>query len=286
MMATLTIARLAVREAARRRLVLALVLLTLGVIGLTGWGFQHLTQLSGRGGQPLPAEEVRLGTAQVLILVEFMFSGVLALSAVIAAAPAISSEVESGLALAMLARPLGRHQVVLGKWLGLAGLIVVYTVAASALELLVVGLVSGYSPPSPVPAVAYLVAEGVIIMSLTLLLSTRLSGMTAGVISLVLFFVAWIGGIAGTIGEVFHNASIQNAGTISQLLLPTDALWRGSIFNLEPAFYRALFGATTAGGGNPFFVQRPPSVAFLAWTAVWMVAVLGIATWSFGRREI
>lgn len=285
-MATLTIARLTIREAARRRLVLALVLLTLVVIGLTGWGFQRLTGLHTSRGQAISGAELKLGTAQVLILVEFMFSGVLALSAVVATAPTISGEVESGLSLAMLARPVGRHQVVLGKWLGLGVLIVIYTIAASTLELLVVGLVSGYSPPSPVPVVAYLAAEGVAIMSLTLLLSTRLSGMTAGVICLVLFFVAWIGGIAGTIGDVFHNSGIKNAGTISELLLPTDALWRGSVYNLEPTFYQALLGGTTVRGGDPFFVSQPPSIAFLLWSAAWTVAVLGLAMWSFQRREV
>ncbi len=286
-MATFIIARLTILEATRRRLVLALVVLTLVVIGLTGWGFQHLTHLTAGSGRQFAPEEVRLGVAQVLILVEFMFSGVLALSAVVAAAPAVSGDIESGLALAILARPVGRHEVVVGKWLGLATLILIYTVAASALELAVVGLVSGYSPPAPVPAVAYLVAEGVVIMSLTLLLSTRLSGMTAGVIALVLFFVAWMGGIAGTIGAVFNNAGIRNAGTISQLILPTDALWRGSVFNLEPAFYRAIVGGTgPAKGGDPFFVSQPPSVAYLTWAAVWLVLIVAGAAWSFRRREI
>jgi ABC-type transport system involved in multi-copper enzyme maturation permease subunit len=281
MSVTLSLAGLTVREAARRRLMLALALLTLVVIGLTGWGFQHLSTMTR-----LSSTELRFGTAQVLILVEFMFSGVLALSAVVATAPSISGEIESGQALAVLARPVGRHQVVLGKWLGLGALILVYTVAASACELVVVGLVSGYSPPSPVPAVAYLVAEGLVIMSLTLLLSTRLSGMTAGVISLVLFFVAWIGGVAGTIGQVFDNTAISNAGTISQLILPTDALWRGSVFNLEPAFYRALLGGTAVRGGNPFFVDQPPSVALLVWSAAWVVAIVGLAIRSLQLREI
>ncbi|HYA00083.1 MAG TPA: ABC transporter permease subunit [Candidatus Binatia bacterium] len=285
-MATLTIARLTVLEATRRRLVLALVLLTLVVIGLTGWGFQHISHLTDAAGQPVPADERRFGVSQVLILVEFMFSGVLALSAAVAAAPAVSAEVESGLSLAILARPIGRAQVLIGKWLGLALLILLYTVAASALELVVVAAVSGYSPPSPVPAVAYLVAEAVVIMSLTLLLSTRLSGMTAGVIALVLFFVAWIGGIAGTIGEVFGNAGIRNAGTISQLVLPTDALWRGSVFNLEPALYQAVVGGTTARGGDPFFVASPPSTAFLVWCAAWLVGIMALAALSFRRREI
>jgi ABC-type transport system involved in multi-copper enzyme maturation permease subunit len=120
-MAALTIARLTIREASRRRLLLALAVLTVIVIGLTGWGFQHLTTLTMADGTPIPASELRLATSQVLVLVEFMFSGVLALSAVVVASPSISSEVESGVALSILARPVSRYQVVVGKWLGQLG---------------------------------------------------------------------------------------------------------------------------------------------------------------------
>ncbi len=149
MSGTLTIARLTIKEASRRKLLLALVVLTVLVIGLTVWGFQHFGSLTGPKGHGLSRSEVRLGTSQVLILVEFMFSGVLALSAVVVTAPSISGEVESGIALALLGRPLARFQVVLGKWLGFAALIVVYTACAGALELFLVGVVTGYAPPGP-----------------------------------------------------------------------------------------------------------------------------------------
>jgi ABC-type transport system involved in multi-copper enzyme maturation permease subunit len=285
-MAALTIARLTIREASRRRLLLALAVLTVIVIGLTGWGFQHLTTLTMADGTPIPASELRLATSQVLVLVEFMFSGVLALSAVVVASPSISSEVESGVALSILARPVSRYQVVVGKWLGFAALIVVYVGATTALELLVVAFTTNYVPPGPVPLAGYLAAEGIVVMSLALLLSTWLSGMTAGVIALVLFFVAWIGGIAGAIGEVFGNAGITNAGTVSQLLLPTDALWRGSVYELEPVLYRDVLGATTERSGNPFFVQSPPSFAFMIWTVCWVAFIIGLAVWNFRRREV
>jgi ABC-type transport system involved in multi-copper enzyme maturation permease subunit len=285
-MAALTIARLTIREAARRKLLLALAILTLIVIGLTGWGFQHLTALTAADGTPIPASELRLATSQVLVLVEFMFSAVLALSAVVVASPSISSEVESGVALAILARPVSRYQVVVGKWLGFAGLIVVYVGATTALELLVVAFTTNYVPPGPVGLGMYLAGEGIVVMSLALVLSTWLSGMTAGVIALVLFFVAWIGGIAGAIGQVFGNAGISNAGTVSQLLLPTDALWRGSVYELEPVLYRDVLGATTERAGNPFFVQSPPSAAFLIWTACWVVLIVALAIWNFRRREV
>jgi len=285
-MAALTIARLTIREAARRRLLLALAILTLIVIGLTAWGFQHLATLTQPDGTPLPSSELRLATSQVLVLVEFMFSGVLALSAVVVASPSISSEVESGVALSMLARPVSRYQVVLGKWLGFTALIVVYVGAATMLELFAVNLTTGYVPPGPVPLALYLMAEGVVVMSLALMLSTRLSGMTAGVIALVLFFLAWIGGVAGAIGQVFGNAAISNAGTVSQLLLPTDGLWRGSVYELEPVLYRDVLGATTDRAGNPFFVQAPPPTAFLVWSVCWVVLIVAFAVWSFRRREV
>src|ERR1700682_5912667 len=117
----LVIARLTIQEASRRRLLLALVCRTLVVFGFSAWGFNKITTVTRGDGTTLPPEQVALITSQLLIGVTFMYSGVLALSAAVVAGPLISSEVESGLLLSMLARPLRRSEVVIGKWLGLAG---------------------------------------------------------------------------------------------------------------------------------------------------------------------
>ncbi|TMD01893.1 MAG: hypothetical protein E6J05_00590, partial [Chloroflexi bacterium] len=86
-------------------------------------------------GTLLPPTQVTLITSQLLIVVTFMYSGVLALSAAVVAGPLISSEVESGLLLSMLARPVRRSEVVIGKWLGLAVLVFVYAAGSAFLEL-------------------------------------------------------------------------------------------------------------------------------------------------------
>src|SRR5260370_4719332 len=116
----LVFARLTVQESSRRRLLLALVILTLLVVGFSAWGFNKITTVTRSDGTVLPAEQVALITSQLLIVVTFMYSGVLALSAAVVAGPLISSAVESGLLLAMLARPLRRSAVVIGTWVGLA----------------------------------------------------------------------------------------------------------------------------------------------------------------------
>ena len=61
-----------------------------------------------------------------------MFSFVLAMSAAFLAAPAIASDVETGTVHAMLARPLRRAELVVGRWLGLSIVIGAYAVAVGA----------------------------------------------------------------------------------------------------------------------------------------------------------
>ena len=287
MQPALVIARLTIQEASRRRLLLALVILTLIVVGFSAWGFNKITTVTRSDGTTLPPVQVALITSQLLIVVTFMYSGVLALSAAVVAGPLISSEVESGLLLSMLARPIRRSEVVIGKWLGLAALVAIYAAGSAFLEIAAVDWATGYVPPHPVDLVIYVGAEGLALLSLGLLLSTRMSGITGGVIALVAWLIGWIGGIVGDIGTALQNQAIQNVGTVSHLLLPTDGLWRGAVYAMEPD---AVLATLRAGGAvasaNPFAAVNPPPIQFLAWVVVWFALMLALSVWSFRTREV
>jgi ABC-type transport system involved in multi-copper enzyme maturation permease subunit len=281
-MRILTIARLTILEASRRKLLLALALLTLAVVVVTSWGFSRLPTMKG-----VTPAEVRLASSQLTILVAFMFSGVLALGSTLVAAPSIASDIESGIALAILPRPIRRSQLLMGKWLGLALLVTLYAAGSGLLELLGIWLATGYAPPNPLATLSLVAAEGIVLMTLALFLSTRLAPMTGGVIALVLFFVAWIGGIALAIGQAFDNSTIINIGVVSRVLIPTDGLWHGAIFYLEPPdILAAARAAGRARAGNPFFADAPPSVWYLLIVAGWLLGILGLANWSFAKRDL
>src|SRR5436853_2399665 len=258
-MRVLTIARLTVLEASRRKLLLALGVLTVVVIVVTSWGFSRLPTMTN-----VTPAEVRLAASQLTILMAFMFSGVLALGSTLVAAPSIASDIESGIALAILPRPIRRSQLLMGKWLGLALLVTLYAAGSGLLELLGIWLATGYAPPNPLATLSLVAAEGIVLMTLALFLSTRLAPMTGGVIALVLFFVAWIGGIALAIGQAFDNSTIINIGVVSRVLIPTDGLWHGAIFYLEPPdILAAARAAGRARAGNPFCADAPPSGWYL-----------------------
>jgi ABC-type transport system involved in multi-copper enzyme maturation permease subunit len=284
-MSVVAIAMVTVREVSRRRLVLALVLLSTVAVALTGWGFSRLPGLRDHG-VPLTHAELILITSQLLIFVLFMFSAVLGLGAVMVAAQSVSAEVESGQALAVLARPVRRAEVIIGKWLGLGTLILVYAAVATTVEFLVVSWATGYVAPHPVAAAAFVAGEGLVLLTLTLCLSVRLSGITAGVVALMLFFITWIAGVAGAVGTVLNNGPIAAVGTISRMLLPSDGLWRGAIFNLEPDAVVAAASGSREAAANPFTSLSAPTAAYVLWALAWVAAVVVLAIVAFRRREI
>ena len=286
-MPILTIARLTLLEIVRRRLLLAALIVTGLVVALTGWGFAHLKDIPC-GDHPCPAPEVRTAAAAVLILVMYMFSFVLAVGAAFLSAPAIASDVESGIILAVLPRPIRRSDVILGKWMALTLVLVVYATAFFGCEILLDYLGTGYTPPHPLSAVAFLVTESVVLLTLALLGSTRLPPMTVGITVLVLYGLVWMGGVTGAIGQAIQNSTATHVGTVTSLIIPTDGLWRGALYNLEPVALLITSGSAAAAhpGNAPFAVFAPPTHAYLAWVACWLAAVLGASVWSFQERDL
>ena len=104
------IARMTMIEASRRRMLLALAVLTLLVVTGVGYGFSRLPEIGGS--RPLNHDDLNQIAAILTILTFFMFSFVLTFAAVFVAAPAISSDVESGVILSIVPRPIRRSDIV------------------------------------------------------------------------------------------------------------------------------------------------------------------------------
>jgi hypothetical protein len=167
-------------------------------------------------------------------MLAFMFSFVLAMTAVFAGSPAIGPDIENGLLLAMLARPIRRSEVMLGRWLGLAVVLVAYALAAGYLELGAVVLATGYAPADPLAAPLYLALEALILLTLAIVLSTRVASVAGGAIAVVAYGLAWMAGVMGGVGEAFNNDVLRWAGIVAKLILPSDVLWLGSAAALTP----------------------------------------------------
>ena len=278
----LIIAALTLREASRRRVVLALAALTVVLLGLSGWGFSRLVAESASS--TLTSGEARLTGSIMLNLVMFGYSLIAALGTAFLAGPTLAGETESGIALAVLARPIRRSAFLLGKWLGLVAFGSGYVVLAGLAQCIVVRQTVDYWPPDPAVALALLAAQTILLLTVAVLLSTAISPMASGVVAVGLFGATWIAGVVGGIGGALDNASVERIGTISRMLLPTDGLWRGAMHAFQDP--SAIIQMGNDAEGFPFLSAAPLTATYLAWAAVWVAMVWALASASFLRKNL
>ena len=283
MSTALTIAALTLREAFRRRVVWALLILTVALLALSGWGFSKLIGLDTELGT-MTSGEARLVASVLLNLIMFGLSLIAAIGTAFLARPTVAGEVESGQALVVLARPVRRSAVLFGKWLGLVAFGCGYVVVAGLTQMLVVRLTVGYWPPAPASGLALLAAETVVLLTLALLLSSVISPMASGIVAVGLFGATWIAGVVGGLGGALGNEGVERVGAVSRVLLPTDGLWRGAMNAFQDPIALPQMGAGEAG--FPFLADAPLTLAYLAWAAVWVAVVWGLTALSFQRRDV
>lgn len=277
----LTFAALTVQEASRRRVLRALAGLTIVLLALSAFGF---SRVDAEFGAALTTGEARLVASTVLNLVMFGLSLIAALGTAFLAGPVLAGEFESGMALAVLARPVRRSAVLVGKWLGLVAFGGGFVAVAGFAHFVVVWATVGYWPPDPVVGLALLAAQTTVLLTLGLLLSTVISPMASGIVAVGLFCATWIAGVVGSVGEALNNDAVARVGDVSRMLLPTDGLWRGAMHAFQDP--GLLVTLSEGFNGHPFLSLSPLTGAYLAWAALWVALVLGLAAVAFLRRDL
>ena len=288
----LLIARFTLQEAISRRLILAGVVISLGFIGLFALGFNFAY---ARALENTPTAETRLtlgfAFATLTLFGVYVVNYLASFLALFLSVGAVSGEIDAGTLHAVLARPLGRAEYVVGRWLGYVVLIGAYVVAMTALVLWVAYVVAGYSVPDPGHALVLMLLEAVLLLTLSLFGSTLLPTLANGVIVFTLLGLAWLAGIMEFIGRLLSNApdstggdALLNTGIAVSLLLPSDALWRGASYYLESPTILATL--SSARGGIPFFSTSPPAVAMVVWAVAYVGVLLSGAVLAFRARDL
>ena len=219
----LTIAAFTFREARRRRVFAAVGLLSIGFLGL--YAVLARVVVSGAGANAGPFGRAALAGAVGLLGVYLArsFSGLLA---ILVSAGAVAGEVDSGALQSVLARPLRRSTVLLGKFLGLGALLAAYTALLQAAVLVLAAVLAGGHLPDPAAVVGWLCLEPVILLALTLLGSTFLPTVANGAACVLLYGIAVAGGSLEQLGTFIGRPGLQDAGIVTGLLLPADAPYR------------------------------------------------------------
>ena len=172
-MSVLTVARWTLKEASRRRLLVGGAFISLAFVGLFALGFAFLY---GKVQEEAGPDRLEVVFAAVLVTVLGLYAVqfMTAFLALFLGISSISPDIDSGVLHAVLARPLSRPAYLAGRWLAYAGLLAAYVVVMASSLLLIANRVAGYDPVDPVRAVALLVLEAVLLLTIAMFGSTVL----------------------------------------------------------------------------------------------------------------
>jgi Cu-processing system permease protein len=279
----LVIARYALRECVRRRVIAVVLVLTVGFLALYTLGadvaFREVEDFSGED----PLDELVLTGSTLLGLAMFT---TLFLGAVLAAfltLGAVRGDAERGLLQPLVVRPVGRTSLLLGRFFGAAVVCATYVGAVYTLSVLITGITGGWWPESPVLPGLGLVVAVLVIAALSLLGSVFLSSTANGIAVFMLFGAGLAAGLLGQIGDALSVETLEDVAKVTSWLLPFEALYQSGLDALT-ADVRGVTGVIVRLG--PFGGAQEGGPLLWLWTVGYLVLVGAAAHVAFGRRDL
>lgn len=278
----LVIARLTFKEAARRRILLAALVLGVLFLLVFGLGFHFLlADMTGR--YTVPQVEINEISSFMLLAGLYVVNFLTVMMSVLTSVDTISGEIASGTVHTLLAKPVRRREIVAGKWLGFAGMISLYLLLMAGGVMLFIYLRSGYTAPNPLGGLGLLLLNALLMLTVSLMGGAYFSTLANGVLVFGLFGIAFIGGWIEQIGTFFENSAAQqtavNIGVITSLIMPSESLWRRAAFEIQSPLMAAL-------GFSPFSSNSTPSPLMIAYAVLYVIGVFLLAVRKFGRRDL
>jgi ABC-type transport system involved in multi-copper enzyme maturation permease subunit len=292
----LRIAGLTFREALRRKALYGAILLTLTFLALYAWGtgfaMRELDESLPRGmaraaqGTGIDVRLVIVG--ELLLAGLYAVSNIAGLLAIFMAAAIIAQEVDQGTLQAVLAKPIGRWQVVLGKWLGGSAMLAVYVTVTGLATAGIMFWRSGYLPVALPAGIALLTLKAALLFAVTMVGSALFPAVTTGIAFFILYVIANVAGLVEQVGMATGIETMVRIGVITSLVIPSDALWKMASGLLQPPLDVGNPLATLAirSMSGPFAVINPPSAWMGAYAVAYTALALGLSSLIFSRRDL
>ena len=280
----LIVARLALQEALRRRVLLVVVVLTVVFGGLYAWGcselFSDVDQFSDSS-TGLDATALAGSTIVGLAMFGGLFLGVVL--ATFLTAGAVRGDAERGLLQPLIVRPLGRTEYLLGRFLAAAVVSALYVLLVYFGAVLVTGLIGDWWPEHPVGSALRLAGGAVLIAALALLGSVFLSATANGILMLMAYGMGLLAGLLGAIGDAIPSPTLQHIASTASWVLPFEALYRDALRLLVqdvPGVTGAIVQLGPLGGSHD------AGPLLIPWAVLYLLGVLVLAALAFARRDV
>ena len=274
----LVITHLTLHESLRKRVLLAALIGGAAFLVLYAVGFHFVARDLNRSPHTTLLER-RVALTMFTLAGLFAANTLGVMAAVLLPVDALSGEIASGAIQTLAAKPIRRSEIVLGKWLAHALVVMGYVSLLIGGVLLAARLFAHYSPPHLQQGLPLMLMESVLLVSVSIAGGARLSTVTNGMVAFGLYGLAFIGNWVEQIGAFADNVAARNVGTIASLIMPAEVLWQRAAWSMQPTIMRQL-------QATPFSPASVASEAMVVWAAAYAAMALLLAVRGFGRRGL
>lgn len=271
------IARLTLREAARRRILWTAMLAAVVLLAVFAVALRlQVIEFQSRPMSPFVRYQVESGMLMVGLYVCDLLAVVMT---ILASIDTLAGEISSGTIHAIATKPVARWQILLGKYAGFVAMVVAYVIITFSSAVAVAYAATGVLPQHPIRGAGLIIFECLLALGMTFAFATWFSTLTTGVLALGLQAVAFLGGWLEQVSGFSQSAHIVTVGVITSLLMPGESLWRRAAYEMQTPLAGSL-------SFSPFANVSIPSVVALEYAGVYLVAVLAVAVYHFHRRDL
>ncbi len=284
MRAIFILSRMTFVQAIRRRIVLTGLLLGLCFLVIFSIGFHMINTSSFPVAGPDASQPV-----QNIIDVEkssgLFLAGLYAVTflgiamAALLGSDTLAGEINSGTIQVIVTKPIHRSDVVIGKWLGFAGLLGLYLLLLAGGTALSIFFQSGFIAPNLLVGLLLIYLESLLILTIAMACSSRFSALATGGVVFGLYGLSFIGGWIEQIGAVLNSSTAVKVGILTSLIIPSESLWRRAAYEMQSPLSGLL-------GISPFGTTSAPSVLMVAYALLYLLAALALTVRIFNKRDL
>jgi ABC-type transport system involved in multi-copper enzyme maturation permease subunit len=280
-----TVIGYALREGLRRRVFLAVLVLSIAFLALYALGahfaFRDANNFAGPEPKILDPKAFTGATIFGLAMFTSLFLG--SVLAVFLTLGIVRGDAESGLLQPLVVRPIGRTTLLLSRYLAAAGIAATYVIAIYAAALAITWQAGHWAPDhllGPALALAFAVA---IVAALSLLASTFLSVTAQGIVVFMVYGAGLTAGLLAQIGHAINSDTLHSIGHTASWALPFEGLYAASL--------HALISDTSGLTGvvlqlGPFGGSEAAGPGLILWAFIYTAGVLALAAAVFARRDL
>lgn len=275
----LVMARVTFQEAARKRVLHAALALGAVFLAIYGIGFAFIQEDIARVRAERNLVELNEMRNFLLMAGLYVVNFLVVIMAVLTSVDTLSGEITAGTVHVTASKPLRRRDILGGKWLGFASMLTLYLALMAGGVMALSRILSGYVCPHPLGGLGLMWLNGMLLLAVSLAGGAAFSTVTNGVFAFGLYGIAFLGGWIEHIGAFAQNRTAVVVGIVSSFILPSEALWRRAVYEMQSPVVAAL-------GFSPFSSPSTPNGLMIAYAALYAGAAVALALRTFGRRDL